>query len=66
MCVFVGVRAGCLYVCAYVCVWLRRRFGVCVGVGACSLTYSECKAHAPSYIVVCGIFVSAIFFDSIW
>jgi len=31
--------------------------GVCAGVCVCvcSLSYAACKAHAPYYIVICGL-----------
>jgi len=31
----------------------------------CSLSYPACKAHAPYYIVICGLSGSTIFFDII-
>jgi hypothetical protein len=31
----------------------------------CSLSYPACKAHAPYYIVICIVSVSAIFFHII-
>jgi len=31
-------------------------------VCACSLNYPACKTHAPYYVVICGLFVSTMFF----
>ena len=31
----------------------------------CSRSYPACKAHAPYYIVICGLSGSTIFFDII-
>jgi hypothetical protein len=31
----------------------------------CSLSYPACKAHAPYYIVICGLSGSTIFFHGI-
>jgi hypothetical protein len=46
-------------VCVCVCVYMCAR--ACV----CSLRYPACKAHAPYYIVICGLSGSIIFFPII-
>jgi hypothetical protein len=38
---------------------------VCVCLSVCSLSYPACKAHAPYYIVICGLSGCTIFFHII-
>jgi len=39
----------------------RRRRSDIFWVFVCSLSYPACNAHAPYYIVICGLFGSTIF-----
>ena len=54
-----------LCMCVYVGGWMGVGKGPERGLRACSLAYSACKAHAPYYIVICGLASSTTFFDII-
>ena len=46
-------------------VYVRVRANARARVQACSLTYPACQAHAPHYIVICGLSGSTTLFDII-
>jgi hypothetical protein len=52
----------CVCVRACVCVGgVPRRVGVCIWTHSFSLSYPACNAHAPYYILICGLSGSTIF-----
>jgi hypothetical protein len=45
----------------------RKTISITYSVCECvsNLSYPACKAHAPNYIVICGLSTCTIFFDII-